>query len=303
MRIVKGCPSTSMNDYQLNTTTLIRHAVRNFPEQEILYRSNKQLHRYTYKDAFIRMSKIANFLEGQLGVKPGDKIGVLDWNSQRHFELYFAIPGTGATLLQMNLRISPDDLSYVTNHSEAKYVFVDESLLSVAEAIAPHLNTVEGYIIMSDKPLSEIKTTLSPIYHYEEKIKEESSEYDWPMIDEMTAYSACYTSGTTGRPKGVYFSHRNMYLHTMGSAAWFGVNSHDCLLVIVPMFHSQSWGLVHTATMMGAKIILPGNFTAEDTSPLVDLMINENVTIAAGSPAIFLPMLHYIRTLGEKAGS
>ena len=144
MRMVKGCPSTSMNDYQLNTTTLIRHAVRNFPDQEILYRSNNQIHRYTYKDAFTRMGKVANFLERQLGVKPGDKIGVLDWNSQRHFELYFAIPGTGSTLLQMNLRISPEDLSYVTNHSEAKYIFVDESLLSVAEAIAPYLNTVEG---------------------------------------------------------------------------------------------------------------------------------------------------------------
>ncbi|WP_379969309.1 long-chain-fatty-acid--CoA ligase [Ectobacillus sp. sgz5001026] len=300
MRLLKGCPSTSMNDFQLNTTTLIRHAVRNFPDQEILYMSNKQLNRYTYKDAFIRMSKIANFLENQLGVEPGDKIGVLDWNSQRHFELYFAIPGTGATLLQMNLRISPDDLAYITNHSEAKYIFVDESVLSVAEAIAPHLKTVKGFIVMSDKPMSEIKTSLAPLYHYEEQIKDESAEYDWPMIEETTAYSACYTSGTTGRPKGVYLSHRNIYLHTMGGAAWFGVTSHDCLLVIVPMFHSQSWGLVHIATMVGAKIILPGNFTAEDTSPLVDIMINENVTIAAGSPAIFLPMLHYIRTLEKK---
>lgn len=300
MRMVKGYPSTSMNDYHLNTTTMIRHAVRNFPDREILYRSNNQLHRYTYKDAYTRMSKIANFLENKLGVRPGDKIGVLDWNSQRHFELYFAIPGTGATLLQMNLRISPDDLSYVTNHSEAKYIFVDESLLAVAEAIAPSLETVEGFIIMTDKPISEIQTTLSPIYHYEEAIKEERAEYDWPMIEETTAYSACYTSGTTGRPKGVYYSHRNIYLHSMAEAALVGVNSQDCLIVIVPMFHGQSWGLVHTATMMGAKMIFPGRYVAEDTSPLVDLMIDENVTLSGGSPAIFLPMLHYIRTLEEK---
>lgn len=300
MRMVKGCPSTSMNDYQLNTTTLIRHAVRNFPNQEILYRQNNQIHRYTYKDAFTRMSKIANFLENQLGVKPGDKIGVLDWNSQRHFELYFAIPGTGATLLQMNLRISPDDLSYVTNHSEAKYIFVDETLLSLAEEIAPHLETVEGFIVMSDKPMSDIKTTLTPIYHYENIIKEESADYDWPMIEETTAYSACYTSGTTGRPKGVYYSHRHIYLHTMGAAAQLGVSSHDCLLVIVPMFHAQSWGLVQVATMMGARMIFPGRYVAEDTSILVDLMGTENVTIGAGSPAIFLPMLHYIRTLDQK---
>ncbi|WNS76174.1 long-chain-fatty-acid--CoA ligase [Bacillus sp. DTU_2020_1000418_1_SI_GHA_SEK_038] len=300
MRMVKGCPSTSMDDYQLNTTTLIRHAVRNFPEQEILYRANNHLHRYTYKDAYTRMSKVANFLENKLGVKPGDKIGVLDWNSHRHFELYFAIPGIGATLLQMNLRISPDDLAYVTNHSEATYIFVDESLISVAEAIAPLLNTVKGFIIMTDKPMSEIKTNLSPIYHYEVKIIDESAVFDWPMVEETTAYSACYTSGTTGRPKGVYYSHRNIYLHTLKEAALVGANSHDCLLVIVPMFHGQSWGLVHTATMMGAKMIFPGRYTAEDTSPLVDLMIEENVTITAGSPAIFLPMLHYIRTLNEK---
>ncbi|MGG4454294.1 long-chain-fatty-acid--CoA ligase [Brevibacillus porteri] len=297
MRMVKGSPSTSMDDYQLNTTTLIRHAVRNFPDQELLYRCNNQLNRYTYKDAYQRMMKVAHFLENQLDVKPGDKIGVLDWNSQRHFELYFAIPGIGATLLQMNLRISPEDLSYVTNHSEASYIFVDESLLSVAESIAPNLQTVKGFIVMSDKPLSEIKTSLSPIYHYEESIKEQPAVYDWPIIEETTAYSACYTSGTTGRPKGVYYSHRNIYLHTMAGAAYFGVNSEDCLLVIVPMFHGQSWGLVHIAVMMGAKIIFPGRFQAEHTAPLVDLMLEENVTITGGSPAVFLPMLHYIRTL------
>lgn len=300
MKLVKGCASTSMNDYQLNTTTLVRHAVRNFPDQEILYRSNNVLHRYTYKDAYTRMKKVANFLEKRLKVKPGDKIGVLDWNSQRHFELYFAIPGIGATLLQMNLRISAADLSYVTNHSEANYIFVDETLLPLAESIAPSLKSVKGYIVMSDKALSEIKTTLSPIYHYEEKINKENDDYEWPIIDETTAYSACYTSGTTGRPKGVYYSHRNIYLHTMAGAANFAVNSHDCLLVIVPMFNGQSWGLVHVAAMMGAKMIFPGRFVAEDTSPLVDLMIEENVTIAGGSPAIFLPMLHYIRTLEKK---
>lgn len=300
MRFVKGSPSTSMNDVQLNTTTLIRHAARTFPNQDILYRTDNGVHRYTYKEAHTRMMKVANFLENQLGVEPGDKIGVLDWNSRRHFELYFAIPGTGATLLQMNLRVSTEDLSYVTNHSEAKYIFVDESLLSVAEAIAPHLETVKGFIVMSDKPLSDITTTLSPLYHYEENIKLESDNYDWPMIDETTAYSACYTSGTTGRPKGVYYSHRNIVLHSMQTAALAGVNNQDCLLVIVPMFHATSWGLVQVAAMMGSKIIFPGRYVAEDTSILVDLMVSENVTLSAGSPAIFLPMLHYIRTLDKK---
>ncbi|WKB36451.1 AMP-binding protein [Terrilactibacillus sp. S3-3] len=283
MKIVKGCPSTSMNDYQLNTTTLIRHAARNFPDQDILYRKNNEIHRYTYNEAYTRMKKVANFLK-RLGVRAGDKIGVLDWNSHRHFELYFAIPGIGATLLQMNLRLSTDDLSYVAGHSEARYIFVDESLLPVVEAIAPSLKTVEGYIVMSDKPISEIKTTLSPIYHYEEELIHESTDFDWLMVEETTAYSACYTSGTTGRPKGVYYSHRTIYLHTMSLAANIGVNCHDCLLVLVPMFHVQSWGLVHVAVMMGAKMIFPGRYASEGIRLLVNLMVEEKVTIAGGSP-------------------
>lgn len=300
MEIIKGHPSTSMNDYQLNTTTLIRHAARNFPEQEIIFKNSLGLQRYTYQAAYNRMMQIANFLEHKLDVKPGDKIGVLDWNSHRHFELYFAIPGVAATLLQMNIRISVDDLSFVANHSEAKYIFVDESLLPVAEAIAPNLTNTKGFIIMTDKPLSEISTTLSPIYHFEEEISQQPSKYDWPVIDETTAFSACYTSGTTGRPKGVYYSHRNIYLHTLYESAWLGLNSSDCILVIVPMFHSNSWGLVHSAVMTGAKLIFPGRFVAEDTSPLVDLMQIEEVTVTAASPAIFLPMLQYIQTLDVK---
>lgn len=300
MEIIKGHPSTSMNDYQLNTTTLIRHAARNFPKQEILFKNSAGVQRYTYRAAYERMMQIANFLEQKLQVKPGDKIGVLDWNSSRHFELYFAIPGIAATLLQMNIRISIEDLAYVANHSEATYIFVDETLLPIAEAIAPLLTHTKGFIIMTDKPLSDIETSLTNIYHFEDEIQQYSPQYDWPVIDETTAFSACYTSGTTGRPKGVYYSHRNIYLHTLYESAWLGLNVTDCVLIIVPMFHSNSWGLVHTAVMMGAKLIFPGRFVAEDTSPLVDLMSNEEVTVTAASPAIFLPMLQYIQTLEEK---
>lgn len=260
MTMVKGAASTSMDDYQLNTTTMIRHAVRNYPTQEILYRSNGDMKSYTYQDAYTRMGKLAHFMTNGLGVKPGDKIGILDWNSHRHYELYFAIPGIAATMLQMNLRIAPPELAYVANHSEVKYIFVDETLLPLAEAIAPHLQSVEGFIIMTDKPLSERETTLTSLYHYEEEIAEEEGEYDWPIIDETTAYSACYTSGTTGRPKGVYYSHRNIYLHTMAIVGHLGASSNDCILMIVPMFHSQAWGKVHMATMMGSKMIFPGRF-------------------------------------------
>lgn len=299
MRFVSGCPSTSMNDYQLNTTTFIRHAARTYPEREIAYRTPDGLRRYTYLDAYRRMMRVANALES-LGVKPGDRVGVLDWNSHRHFELYFGIPGTGATLLQMNLRISPEDLAYVGNHSEVSYVFVDESLLPVAEAIAPRLEHVKGFVVMSGRPIGEIETTLPSVRGYEELLAESDAEYDWPMVDEDSAYSACYTTGTTGRPKGVYYSHRNIYLHSMAMAANIGINSDDCAAVIVPMFHGQSWGLFYACVMMGAKLVFPGRYTAEELNPLVDLMIEEDVTVAGGAPAIFQPMLEYIRTLDEK---
>ena len=299
MRRATGHPATSMDDYQLTTTTFIRHAARTHPEQEIVYRTVEGLQRYTYADAYRRMMRGANALES-LGVAPGDRVGVLDWNSHRHFELYFAIPGTGAVLLQMNLRISTEDLSYVAQHSDVSYICVDESLLPIAEAIAPHLPGIKGYIVMSDRPVSEIETSLSPLYGYEELIAEAAEEYDWPMVDETSAYSACYTSGTTGKPKGVYYSHRNIHLHSLTMAAYLGINSDDCGLVIVPMFHGQSWGLFYSCVMMGAKLVFPGRYTAEDTTPLVDLMIAEDVTIAHGAPAIFQPMLHYIQTLDNK---
>ncbi|PXY17437.1 long-chain-fatty-acid--CoA ligase [Prauserella muralis] len=299
MRRVTGHPATSMDDYQLNTTTFIRHAARTYPEQEIVYYTPAGLGRYTYAQAHRRMMRLANALES-LGVAPGDRVGVLDWNSHRHFELYFAIPGTGAVLLQMNLRISTDDLSYVGQHSEVSYICVDESLLPIAEAIAGNLPQVKGFIVMSDRPVSEIATTLSPVYGYEELLADAPEEYNWPMVDETSAYSACYTSGTTGRPKGVYYSHRNIHLHSLTMAAYLGINSDDCALVIVPMFHGQSWGLFYSCVMMGAKLIFPGRYTAEEITPLVDLMIAEQVTIAHGAPAIFQPMLHYIRTLDDK---
>ncbi len=299
MNIIKGCPSTSMNDYQLNTTTIIRHAARNFPEREIVYRTSQGIFRYNYREAYKRMQRMANAL-GKIGITPGDRVGVLDWNSHRFYELYFSIPGTGAVLLQMNLRITPEDLIYVTNHSEAKIIFVDESLLPLAEAIAPGLKTVQGYVIMTDKNLAGIETKLSPVYSYEDLINEAEENYDWPVIDETAAYSACYTTGTTGKPKGVYYSHRCIYLHALEVICYTGISCKDSYMQIVPMFHAQGWGFFFSATFAGAKIVLPGRYMVEDLGPLVDLMIQEKVTIGCGAPAIFMPMLSYINTLETK---
>jgi len=298
--IVRGCPSTMGDARQLNTTTLIRHTARTHPEQEIVYRTQGGgWDRYTYADCYQRVCRSANALRA-LGVEPGDRVGVLDWNSRRHFELYWAIPGLGAVMLQMNIRLSPEDLGFVVGHSQAKYILVDESLLPVAEAIAAHAPSVKGWIVMTDKPLSEIKTTLAPLHHHEDLIAKQPPAIDWPEIDEHSAYSACYTTGTTGRPKGVYYSHRTIYLHSYAMASNVGITIDDCTMIITPMFHGQAWGLPQAATLMANKIVLPGRYMAEDTAPLTDAIIAEGVTVTNGAPAIFQPMLQYIETLPVK---
>jgi fatty-acyl-CoA synthase len=298
--IVKGLPSTHGDHYQLNTTTLIRHAARTYPEQEIVYRSpDGGWDRYTYADAYARIKRAANALRG-LGAGPGDVVGILDWNSRRHFELYWAIPGIAAVMLQMNLRLAPQELGYVTDHSDASWVLVDETLLPVAEQLAPYAPKVRGWIVMSDKPGAAISTTLPSVHHFEELLAAADADIDWPVIEETSAYSACYTTGTTGLPKGIYYSHRGIYLHTMAEVIALGLRSDDTVLLIAPMFHAQCWGLPQAAVQVAAKIVLPGRYTVEDAKVLVDAMIAEQVTVANGAPAIFQPMLDYIKSLAAR---
>lgn len=295
--LTTGRPSTHGDSYQLNTTTIIRHAARTYPEQEIVYRTpDGGWDRYTYGESYTRICQAANALRS-LGVGPGDVVGILDWNSRRHFELYWAIPGLAAVMLQMNLRLAPEDLGYVTDHSEATWILVDESLLSIAEELAPLTPQVKGWIVMSDQPLSEISTTLQNLHHFEDLVVAASKQIDWPMVDENSAYSACYTTGTTGRPKGIYYSHRGICLHTLSMVGQLGMSSEDTSMLITPMFHGQSWGLPQAAVQAMSKVVLPGRYVAEDTSVLVDAMIAEEVTVANGAPVIFQPMLDYIRTL------
>jgi fatty-acyl-CoA synthase len=298
--IIEGFPSTSGDDYPLNTATIIKNAAKTYPDVEIVSRNTDgTLFRYNYEQAHERIQKLANALI-RLGVKPGDRIGVMEWNTYRHAELYFAISGIGAVLLQMNLRLSPADLSYVVNHSEAKFIFVGDSLLPHVEALIDQLETVEGFVVITDQDLDDIKTSLDPVMSYERILEQEEAEFEWPMINEKSTYSACYTSGTTGKPKGVYYSHRCIYLHTMTMAMTQRLCLNDVVMQTVPMFHGQGWGIWLAAPMVGAKLVFPGRYTMETTDILVDLMVSEKVTFGGGAPAIFMPMLEYIRTLPEK---
>jgi len=297
MKFVKGFPSTMMDDYQLNLINLLRYAATFFPEREIVSRKlDGSIFRYNYKEAFKRVSKLANSLEN-LGVEVGDRVGVLSWNTHRFYELYFGISGIGAVLLQMNLRLHPEEISYIVNHSGAKVIFVDESLLPIAEAIAPKIK-VKKYVIMTDGNLPESK--LPEIYSYEELLSKAKDSYDFPMIDEKSAYSACYTSGTTGKPKGVYYSHRAIVLHSLACTLYLRLSPDDVYMQLVPMFHAQGWGFFFSATLAGCKLVFPGRYTTENLLPIIELMQKENVTVTAAAPAIFLPMLYQLQKMDPK---
>ena len=297
--VITGFPSTSQNNYQLNIINIMRQAVKNYGPQEIVYHTSAGKFRYTYNDAYTRMKKLANAIR-KIGGEVGDRIGVMDWNSHRQFEMYYGIPGTGSVILLLNIRLSPVDLSYVVNHAGARFIVVDETLLPMVEAIAPSCDSVKGYIVITDKKAADLDTKLSPVYSYEELLDEAEDAFTWPVMDEQSAYGACYTTGTTGKPKGVYYSHRNIYLHAMAVALCSEITCNDCYYQLVPMFHAMGWGGPHAAMLMGAKYVLPGMYNIADLGTLAEPLVSEGVTVAAGAPALLMPMLEYLKKLDQK---
>ncbi|MHA2143425.1 MAG: long-chain-fatty-acid--CoA ligase [Candidatus Thorarchaeota archaeon] len=292
MDIIKGFPATSQNSSQLNITNIIKHAARNFGRQEIVSRKHDgTMFRYTYSDAYERVQRLANSLSS-LGVTVGDRIGVLAWNTYRYFEMYYGIPGSGAVMVLMNPRFSSQELSYVVNHAGTKLIFVEEDLLPIVEAMAPMCETVQGYVILTDKRLDELKTSLAPVYSYDECLREAASVFEWPLMDETSASSACYTTGTTGRPKGVYYSHRDVYLQAVMHALIATISVKDCLFQIVPMFHVLGWGTPYAATMAGAKLVFTGRYSLKDMNELVNLLVQEKATLSSGVPSVLRALLN-----------
>lgn len=283
---------------QLNVLSLLRYSARNFPRTEVVYRrSDGDWGRSSYGEEWRRVSRMAHALES-LGVAAGNTVGVLDWNSRRHFEAYYAVPALGATMVQLNLRLAEADLGYVVNHSQAQYVIVDESLLPVAEKLAAE-SYVQKWIIAADTPSDQIETTLPDPVFLEDLMADQSEEYDFQEVEETTAAYAGYTTGTTGRPKGVYYSHRASYLHTMAISAALKLGYTDVVMPITPMFHVLSWGFPQAATAMGSKVVLPGRFSAEDMGSIAQAFVDEEVTVANGAPAIFAGLLEFIRAQDE----
>ena len=281
-------PTGRMMDFPLTLTHFLDRARAFFPRSEIVSRrADGSIHRYTYADYHARVCRLAGALQ-KLGVKPGDRVATLAWNHHRHMELYFAVPGMGAVLHTLNLRLHPDDLGYIADHAEDTVVFVDASLLPLLRQFVSQAPSIRKIVVMreeGDPPADE------GALDYEDLLGAESGGFSFPTLDENAAAFLCYTSGTTGRPKGVLYSHRSTVLHTLVicTADAMGVSEADAVLPVVPMFHACAWGLPFACIATGAKAVFPG--PRLDGASILDLMSEEKVTLAAGVPTIWLGIL------------
>ncbi len=287
-----------MMDDPLIITRMIEHAARYHGSAEIVSRSVEgPIHRYTYADAYGRVKQLGNALQS-LGVQLGDRVATFAWNGYRHYELYFAISGVGAVCHAINPRLFAEQLIYIINHAEDRFIFLDLTFVPLLEAIKDHLPKVEGYVIMTDAEHMP-ETTLPNVHCYEDLLAAEPDQIEWPEFDERTASSMCYTSGTTGNPKGALYSHRSTYLHTMFvvGADVFNINNAAVLFPAAPMFHVYAWGIPYASTMVGAKLVLPG--AAYDGASVYELLDQEKVTMAVGVPTIWMMLLDHVKKEGK----
>lgn len=281
-----------MMDFPLTLKHILAHNEQLYGKKEIVSRMSNGIHRYTYADFQRRVRKLANVLQ-QLGVRRGDRVATFAWNHYQHLELYFAIPCIGAVLHTVNLRLFSEQLVYIFNHAEDRFVFVDPSLLTLLEPIAERLKTVEQYIVLGDGAIPP--TSLAPTLSYEALMADASDQFEFPDLDERDALGLCYTSGTTGHPKGVLYSHRAIFLHSMASAmsGGLGLSEQDVLMPVVPMFHANAWGQPFTATFCGCTLVFPGPFL--QPRDLAQLMQDEKVTCAAGVPTLWIGLYQVLK--------
>jgi acyl-CoA synthetase (AMP-forming)/AMP-acid ligase II len=277
-----------MMDYPLTLSTIFRRAETLYAKREVVTRlPDKTLHRYTYGAFASRARALAGALR-DLGIQPGDRVATLGWNHFQHLEAYFAIPLVGAVLHTLNLRLHPDELAYIVNHAQDKAVIVDESLLPLWEQVKPQVRVPVTIVITSSKPAAD------GALDYERLLAGAAPIPDGPDPDERTAVAMCYTTGTTGKPKGVLYSHRSLVLHTFALSLnhCMQITETDTVTPVVPMFHANAWGLPFACVMTGAKLAMPGPHL--DAASLVDLFERERVTVTAGVPTIWIGVLQYL---------
>ena len=283
-----------MMQQPLLISSLLVHAERHHGEQQIVSRRVEgDIHRQTFRELAARSRRMANALAA-LGVKAGDRVATLAWNGYRHMELYYAVSGSGAVLHTLNPRLHPDQLAYIADHAEDQVLCFDLTFLPLVEAVAPRLKTVKTYVAMTDRAHMPKEAKIPGLLCYEDLLDAASADYAWPSFDENSASSLCYTSGTTGNPKGVLYSHRSTILHTYAAALPDALNcsARDVILPVVPMFHVNAWGLPYAACMVGARLVFPG--PGLDGKSLYELFESEKVTLSAGVPTVWQGLLAHV---------
>lgn len=286
-----------MQDFPLIIPRLLSHAEQVNSGTEIVSRRLEgDIHRYTFANMAARSRQLANALS-RLGVAPGQVVGTLAWNGYRHMELYYALPGIQSLYHTINPRLSVDQLSYVINHAEDQYIFVEAMFVPLLENVADKIGGVKGFVILCDE-LDMPETTLPNALCYESLLAGESEEFDWQDFDENTAAGICYTSGTTGNPKGVVYSHRALVLQALSSAIGLELSGRDSILPIVPMFHVNGWTIPFVAAVLGTKLVMPGKDL--DGASIYQLLDSEQVSFSAGVPTVWQMLFDYLESSGKK---
>jgi fatty-acyl-CoA synthase len=282
-----------MQDRPLLISSLVEHAATFHPTTEIVSRLPEgTVHRTNWRDMCFLSRQVAQAMQ-VLGVQAGDRVGTLAWNSYRHLSLYYGVSGSGAVLHTVNPRLFPEQIDYIINHAEGQVLFFDVGFAPLVAQLAPSLKSVKHYVVMTDRAhMPELD--LPNLHCFDELMAAQSTRFTWPEFEERSASSLCYTSGTTGNPKGVLYSHRSTMLHTLMELApdTFGISSAETLLLIVPMFHANAWGAPYAAAMVGAKLVLPGPHL--DGESIFNLMLQERVTFSQGVPTVWLMLFQYL---------
>ena len=296
-----------MHGLMMNTplmiSAILKHADLNFPDREIFsVTADNPEHRYTFADCASRCRKLANAL-AKLGIREGDRLATLAWNDYRHLEIYYGAGGAGYVCHTLNPRLFPEQLIFMINHAEDRFVMTDPMFVPLLEKIADRTPNIEGYIILTNDA-NMPKTSLRNAMSYESLIADESDAYEWPVLDENAAVGLCYTSGTTGDPKGVLYSHRSTVLHAYAGVApdVLNLSNRDCVLPVVPLFHVNAWGMPYSALMVGCKLVFPGPKMG-DGEALYRMLEAEKVTLALGVPTVWLALLQYTRKNGKRLNS
>jgi fatty-acyl-CoA synthase len=287
-----------MQDRQLLISSLIVHADRHHGDREVVSRTVEgPIHRYTYRAAHARARKLANALN-RLGVRDGDRLGTLAWNGYRHLEIYFGVSGMGAVCHTINPRLFPEQIAYIVNHAEDSVFFFDLTFAPLVDKLKPYCPSVKAWIALTDR--AHMPAAPADALCYEELVEAESDAFEWPDFDERKASSLCYTSGTSGNPKGVLYSHRSTLLHSYAAALpdTLNLSARDAVLPVVPMFHANAWGIPYACLLVGAKLVFPG--AALDGKSLYELLEAEKVTFTGGVPTVWLALLQYMRDENKK---